>query len=98
MEAKSPKKEAGNLSASSYDSECSSCEERVGKSKLEQHLRNFVIQEENDDTESKKVGTRGRRGLRGLGREDLERGGDFGPGDVYLSLRGLGRRWFFEIF
>ena len=50
---------AGNLSASSYDSEWSSCDERHGgKSKLAKKLRNFVIQEEQDDTESKKESKR----------------------------------------
>lgn len=53
LKAYSPKKYAGNLSASSYDSSCSSCENNH-KVKLQKHFRNVVIQEEQDDTESKK--------------------------------------------
>lgn len=54
LKAYSPKKEAGNLSASSLDSSNES-EGNNGKVRLERHFRNHVIQEEQDDTESRKV-------------------------------------------
>jgi hypothetical protein len=55
LDHNSPKKLAGHLSASSYDSEWSSCDERHRGSKRSKKLTNFIIQEEQDDTESKKA-------------------------------------------
>ena len=48
----SPKKMAGNLSASSRSS--NSSHDENGKVKLREHFRNVIIQEEQDDTESVK--------------------------------------------
>lgn len=48
----SPKKMAGNLSASSYDSDCSSWVSKRNQDNISRNMKNFVIQEE-EDTESK---------------------------------------------
>ena len=52
LKSYSPKKYAGNLSASSRSSKSSHDEN--GKVKLREHFRNVIIQEEQDDTESLK--------------------------------------------